>query len=102
MFSQDSAYASVLFESRSGCSTGRVKSSLLKCSLRLSIATSYAHPKKFRGGRPSYDAQHLETVTTMLANGAGATAIAKVTGLTWQTIVRVRADPAEERTALAR
>lgn len=50
--------------------------------------------KAYRGRKPSFDRKTLARVVEMLAEDAGVTAIAKETGLTRQTIMRIRADPA--------
>lgn len=57
-------------------------------------------PGVYKGRKPSYSRKELETVLEMLANGAGASDIAKQTGLTRQTILRVRSDPAAADEAL--
>jgi len=48
--------------------------------------------RAYKGRKPSYDRSNLEAVQTMLRNGAGASEIAKLTGLTRQTVLRIRAD----------
>lgn len=63
-------------------------------------AAREGEPEKYRGRRPSYDRRALETVRSMFAQGAGASAIAKETGLTRQTILRLREDPAAAEKAL--
>lgn len=50
--------------------------------------------KAYRGRKPSFDRKTLARVVEMLAANTGVTAIAKETGLTRQTIMRIRADPA--------
>ena len=57
-------------------------------------------PERYLGRKPSYDREALETVTTMLAQGAGTTAIAKATGLTRQAVLRIKADPVHAESAL--
>lgn len=56
----------------------------------------------YRGRRPSYSQDQLETVQEMLAEGAGASRISKVTGLSRQTILRIKDDPSLASEALAR
>lgn len=51
-----------------------------------------ADPAKYRGRKPSYTREQLDTLRDMLAQGAGASAIAKATGLTRPTVQRLRDD----------
>ncbi|MBB4194053.1 DNA invertase Pin-like site-specific DNA recombinase [Rhizobium aethiopicum] len=48
--------------------------------------------KAYKGRKPSYDRADFEAVQMMLTNGTGASEIAKLTGLTRQTVLRIRAD----------
>ena len=44
----------------------------------------------YRGRKPSYDRGQLDVAKRMLLEGAGASAISKATGLSRQTIIRIR------------
>lgn len=57
-------------------------------------ASAADRTKTYRGRKPSFSRKTLARVVEMLAENAGVTAIAKETGLTRQTIMRIRADPA--------
>lgn len=57
-------------------------------------ASAADRTKAYRGRKPSFSRKTLARVVEMLAEDAGVTAIAKETGLTRQTIMRIRADPA--------
>lgn len=57
-------------------------------------------PASYLGRKPSYDRQALETVTTMLTQEAGTSAIAAATGLTRQAVLRIKADPARSEGVL--
>lgn len=57
-------------------------------------ASAAGRTKAYRGRKPSFDRKTLARVIEMLAENAGVTAIAKETGLTRQTVMRIRADPA--------
>ncbi|WP_268987204.1 helix-turn-helix domain-containing protein [Thalassobius litoralis] len=57
---------------------------------------------KYRGKKPSYDREALGVVVDMLGQGAGTSEIAKVTGLTRQTVLRIRKDPVSAQAALRR
>lgn len=69
---------------------------------RAGIAHAKARDDAYRGRKPSYTRGHLDTVTAMLAQGAGVSAIARDTGLSRQTVYRIQDDPAEAEAALAR
>lgn len=56
----------------------------------------------YRGRKPSYVRAQLDTVRDMLAQDAGISVISKSTGLSRQTIYRMRDDPAEAETALTK
>lgn len=56
----------------------------------------------YRGRKPSYTRAQMETVRDMLAQDAGASVIAKATGLSRQAIYRIKDDPAEAEAALAK
>lgn len=57
-------------------------------------------PRVYKGRKPSFDRAALAIVNQMLAAGDGASAIAARTGLTRQTVLRIRADPAAANEAL--
>ncbi|OQP84693.1 recombinase [Rhizobium rhizosphaerae] len=50
-------------------------------------------PGVYKGRKPSYSRTDLETVLAMLEKQAGTSEIAKVTNLTRQTVLRIKADP---------
>lgn len=58
--------------------------------------------KRYRGKKPSYDRAKMEEVQGMLALGEGASAIAKATGLSRQTVLRIRDKAEEAEAALSR
>ncbi|WP_136685995.1 recombinase family protein [Falsirhodobacter xinxiangensis] len=49
-------------------------------------------PQKYRGRKPSYTRDQLDLMRDMLTQGAGASEIAKATGLTRPTVQRLRDD----------
>jgi DNA invertase Pin-like site-specific DNA recombinase len=60
-------------------------------------------PQTYRGRKPSYSREQLDLVRDMLGTGsAGTSAIAKSSGLTRQTVLRIRGDIAEAEAALTR
>ncbi|MBY3504014.1 recombinase family protein [Rhizobium laguerreae] len=56
--------------------------------------------EKYRGKKPSYDRATFDLVCDHLASGAGASSIAKLAGLSRQTVLRIRTDPANAETSL--
>jgi DNA invertase Pin-like site-specific DNA recombinase len=60
-------------------------------------------PQAYRGRKPSYSRDQFSLVRDMLGTGvAGTSEIARATGLTRQTVLRIRGDMAEAEAALAR
>lgn len=57
-------------------------------------------PRVYKGRKPSYDRATLDSVNLMLAANEGVSTIAAKTGLTRQTVLRIRADPAAADEAL--
>lgn len=66
------------------------------------IEAAKGDAQRYRGKKPSYDRAVYSQVKDMLGNGAGASAIAKVTGLTRQSVLRIRDEPGQAEAALAR
>ena len=56
----------------------------------------------YKGRKPSFTRRQLETVRDMLAQDAGISAIANATGLTRQTVYRIRGEPAWATAVLGR
>ena len=65
-------------------------------------AKAQADRTAYRGRKPSYSAAQLETVRNLLSQDKGIAAISKATGLTRQTVYRMKDDPAEAEAALIR
>jgi putative DNA-invertase from lambdoid prophage Rac len=55
----------------------------------------------YRGRKPTYSRKQYKDVLDMLAVSIGTSAIASVSGLTRQTVLRIKADPAAAEKALA-
>lgn len=81
---------------------GQAQAEATKEAQKAGIAAAKAEGTKYLGKKPSYDRKGLQTVRDMLAMGAGTSEIAKATGLTRQTVLRVKADPAAAEAALER
>src|SRR5665213_1884678 len=68
---------------------------------RAGIDHAKAGGGRYRGRKPTFTPDQFTVVRDMLHQGAGVGAIAKATGLTRQTIYRIRDDQAGQEAALA-
>lgn len=69
---------------------------------RAGIEAARRDGTKYRGKKPSYDREALGVVVDMLGQDKGASEISKTTGLTRQTILRIKKNPAAAEGALDR
>jgi putative DNA-invertase from lambdoid prophage Rac len=67
----------------------------------IALAKANAGETKYRGRKPSYTREQLTTVSEMFSRTAGIGEIAKATGLSRQTIYRIKDDPVTAEAALA-
>ena len=83
--------------------TAQAQAEATKEAQRAGIADARAkEPEKYRGRKPSFTRQQLDTMRDMVAAGAGASAIAKSTGMTRPTVQRLRDDMAAAEAVLSR
>ena len=82
--------------------TAQAQAEATKEAQRAGIAAAKQDGTKYRGKKPSYDREALNLVLSMLQRGAGASEISKLTGLTRQTVIRIRKDPAGAEETLAK
>ena len=82
--------------------TAQANAEATKAAQRAGIDANKGNDEKYRGKKPSYDRATFTAVIDMLATGQGASAIAKATGLTRQTVLRIRDDQAGAEAALAK
>jgi len=68
---------------------------------RAGIEHAKASGERYKGRKPSFTRSQLKMVQDMLGQEAGVSAIAKTTGLSRQTIYRIRDDAASSEAALA-
>ena len=74
--------------------TAQAQHEATKASQRAGIEAVRGDGKTYLGRKPSYDRAAFEAVTNMLATGtSGTTEIARATGLSRQTVLRIKADP---------
>jgi putative DNA-invertase from lambdoid prophage Rac len=82
--------------------TAQAQAEATKEAQKAGIAAVKGDPVVYRGRKPSFDQKTLDMVRDMLTTGAGTTDIARATGLTRQTVIRVRDDMAGAEVALAK
>lgn len=83
--------------------TAQAQAEATKEAQRAGIAsTREKEPEKYRGRKPSFTRDQLDMLRDMLAAGAGASAIAKATGLTRPTVQRLRDDMVGAEAVLAK
>lgn len=81
--------------------TAQAQAEATKEAQRAGIAHAKAQEGRYRGRKPSYSRQKLETVQNLLGQGVGTSAIAAATDLSRQTVLRIKADPAAAEANLA-
>lgn len=82
--------------------TAQAQHEATKASQRAGIEAARAEGKTYLGRKPSYDQRSLQAVLDMLGTGtAGTSEIARTTGLSRQTVLRIKADPAAASAVLA-
>lgn len=81
--------------------TAQAQAEATKEAQRAGIEAARAQEDRYRGRKPSYDGAALRAVTDMLAQGQGTSAVAKASGLTRQTVLRIKEDPGAAEKALA-
>lgn len=82
--------------------TAQAQAEATKAAQRAGIEARKGDETRYRGKKPSYDRETFAEVVDMLAQGAGASAISKATGLSRQAILRIRDDRAGAEKALAK
>lgn len=83
--------------------TAQAQAEATKEAQKAGIAsTRDKEPEKYRGRKPSFTRDQLATMRDLLAQGAGASVIAKATGLTRPTVQRLREDMAAAEAVLSR
>jgi DNA invertase Pin-like site-specific DNA recombinase len=81
--------------------TAQAQHEAIKASQRAGIEAAKADGSAYRGRKPSYDRKALDIVVDMLGTGAAGTSdIARASGLTRQTVLRIKADPAAAEAVL--
>ena len=81
--------------------TAQAQAEATKEAQRAGIAHAKASGDTYRGRKPSYTRDQLDSVRDMLAQDAGISEIAKATSLSRQTVYRIKDDPAGAEAVLA-
>ncbi|MBR7652956.1 recombinase family protein [Brucella oryzae] len=82
--------------------SAQAQAEVTKAAQRAGIDAKKGNPKLYPGKKPSYDRKTFQQVVDMLSIGNGASQIAKATGLTRQTVLRIKADQAGAEAALSK
>jgi len=82
--------------------TAQAQAEATKEAQKAGIEAAKAEGQRYRGKKPTYDRDGLGTVRDMLATGSGTSEIAKAVGVSRQTVLRIKSDPAAAEAALAR
>lgn len=72
-----------------------------RAAQRAGIEAARTKGHKYRGRKPSYSPSQLALVENLVASGTGVSETARAVGLTRQTVLRIKADPAAARKALS-
>lgn len=80
--------------------TAQAQHEATKEAQRAGIEAARADERKYLGRKPTYDRATLDTVLAMQAASSGTSEIARATGLSRQTVLRIKEDPAKAATAL--
>lgn len=82
--------------------TAQAQAEATKEAQRAGIAAKKGDAERYRGKKPSYSRDQFIAVVDLLNIGQGASTISKATGLTRQTILRIRDDRTGAEAALAK
>lgn len=82
--------------------TAQAQAEATKEAQRAGIDAAKGDPVRYRGKKPSYSRDALTMVQEMLATGAGPTEISRLSGVSRQTVLRIKSDAAAAEAALVR
>lgn len=82
--------------------TAQAQAEATKEAQRAGIEAARGDVTKYRGKKPSYSRKQLEQVLHLIGEGTGTSTIARETGLTRQTVLRIKANPTAAIVALER
>ena len=82
--------------------TAEAQAEVTREAQRAGIDAAMEKGDRYRGRKPSFDRNQFDAVLGMVSQGLGTTAISKATGLTRQSVIRIRDDPAMAGAVLAK
>jgi DNA invertase Pin-like site-specific DNA recombinase len=82
--------------------TSQAQAEATKEAQAAGISYAKGDPRKYLGRKPSFTRDQLQNVREMLGRDAGTSSIASATGLSRQTVLRIKEDPAAAEVLLAR
>lgn len=82
--------------------TAQAQAEATKEAQKAGIEAAKRDGMKYRGKKPSYSREQLEEVFRLISEGVGTSATSQQTGLTRQTVLRAKNDPAKAEAALDR
>ncbi len=82
--------------------TAQAQAEATKEAQRAGIEAAKSDQKKYRGKKPSYDRATCEAVLRMISEGSGVSTISRATGLSRQTVIRIKGNPAAAMAAVDR
>lgn len=82
--------------------TAQAQAEATKEAQKAGIDAAKSDTDRYRGKKPSYDREKYQTVIDMLSTDAGASVISKATGLTRQTVLRIKSDPVAAEASLVK
>lgn len=81
--------------------TAQAQAEATKVAQKAGIAAAQERNDAYRGRKPAFTSEAMDTALAELQKGKGATDAAKAAGISRQTIYRIKANPAAARAALA-
>jgi DNA invertase Pin-like site-specific DNA recombinase len=82
--------------------TAQAQAEATKVAQQAGIELAKEKGDRFRGRKPSYDRVTFELALNLLGLGNGPSAVSKQTGLSRQTLIRIRDEPAAAAAAMDR
>jgi len=82
--------------------TAEAQAEVTRETQRSGIAAAKIKGDRYRGRKPSFNRNQFDTVLGMVGQGLGTTAISKATGLTRQSVIRIREDRVMAEAVLAK
>jgi DNA invertase Pin-like site-specific DNA recombinase len=82
--------------------TAQAQAEATKIAQQAGIELAKEKGDRFRGRKPSYDRESFDLAVSLLELGNGPSAVSKETGLSRQTLIRIRDEPEAASAAMKR